>query len=583
MPDIDINDLEGFDTIAPDERAKVIATLKQKGYRITGLDTPAVHALSARGGYNAGPVMPDVPALAPPLQMQEDPWPGRAKKVAPLVEEGSAIAGDALTGGLMGGLPGAGMGALTGMAMRGALAGGAKLAGMSPAPERALDSAQNAANLIPTGAIRNPALRAGAEGFSRFLASKMDGGGNLEASLNGMFAAAPSAAAGFAGFLKGKGAKFAEKQQELVDKIKGLAGGEYSPEFQKSMQEVADSAPLIKAATPNVADQQKLAELAQKAKDPGKRIGAYQKMDAVQSRLDKAATAKQSLDDLQARTGLDPRKMDPDQWKAAEEIGRTAPEVYYNKVVGDLFAHDNLADLNEKGKKAFQSSMDSIIRVSGLEKAAVRQGVRKAFMDRILGDVDTTAGILKNPDTLRYRLKAMGPDIVNQVFSNSSDPRREAGGAYDTFMELTNAASRETGTRKMRVFLTENGASIISLLPALGRVAGAPLGRDAENSVKGRLKDAGIAALAGGMTSLPTAPAVAAVAGPEVLSYTWQQLIEKAGNRNSKLGAAIRVLADTEGKYSSTAVQKAYEILRENASEKKQLNNDPNRTIRVAP
>lgn len=582
MPEIDINDIEGFDRISPDERAKVVAAIKQKGYVIKGLETPVVHALSARGGFNAGPVMPDLPS-PPKVAMEEDPWPGRAKKIAPLVEEGTAIAGDALTGGLMGGLPGAGMSALTGMAMRGALAGGAKLAGLSPASERPVDSAQNLANLLPTGALKNPLARSASEGFSRFLASKLDNGGNLDATLNGLFAAAPGAAAGFAGFLKNKGATWAGKQKELVGKVKELVGGEYSPDFQKSMQEVANSQPLVKSAAQSSEDQQKLVELAQKAKDPGKRIGAYQKMDVVQAKLDKAAFAKQTLDDLQARTGLDPRKMDPDQWKIAEEIGKSNPAAFYNKVVSDLFSHDNLADLNDKGKKAFQSSMDSIIRVSGLEKSAVREGVRKAFMDRILGDVDNTAGILKNPDTLRYRLKAMGPDIVNQVFSNSSDPRREAGGAYDTFMELTSLAGRETGTRKMRVFLTEKGANIISMLPALARTAGAPLGRDAESSVSGRLRDVGVAALAGGVTSLPTIPAVAATAGPEVLSYTWQQLIEKSGNRNSKLGAAIRVLADTEGKYSSTAVQKAYEILRENASEKKQLRSNPDRTVRIAP
>lgn len=272
------------------------------------------------------------------------------------------------------------------------------------------------------------------------------------------------------------------------------------------------------------------------------------------------------FDEILNRTGFNIREMSADEWKAVKQVAKESPKTLYDKVVSPIFDATTYKNL-EDAAKTFNKNVTNVATLAGKERAAVLKGVRNAFVTRLFQDDDVMkAGQIVNPDSLRYRVESIGPDMFNQIFSDSPSTKSQASGAYDAFktvIDLAEKGSRTNLTHDVKVFLTQRGP--VWLRKATNSMMDFPLGTD-KTSPLTHSKGA-MAAL--GATGLLSGKAAAAYAGLEIAEYTWDTFFDKFAKKNSRMMPILKSLSEPSQNYSATSIDRAIQAMFD-AADKKQ-------------
>ena len=569
MPNtIDISNIEDWDELDDYEQAELVAAIRKKGGNITGLDPKLLSQLSRLGGY---PELPDIrenrvekqnvygpTGVTPVLQLgpaqkaaQADisriaenaprtlnpmDWitSGGKSPIPALVEGGANFLAGAKDE-LLQGKPGPWQQRLLAALARGGLnvaAGGAMNAATGREPEAG--SAHNIANIV------TPALP-GAKGVGLNALST----GAAEMADTGSVGAGVGAAAlsgGIGGALKGgqaairAGTVNPKARQDLAVELAKRIPRPVTPQ-QNSAQIVSKNAQDLANLSPEVLRQ----------------IRNY----APKSPIDPSAPNK-AFDEIISRTNFDIRAMNKKEWDLVKKVAKEQPDQMYDRVIAPIFDAANYSDLQQAAKK-FNKNVSDVATIAGKDRAAVLKDIRAKFVARLFEENDVAGtGQIVNPDSLRYRVESIGPDMFNQIFSDSPSTKSQASGAYDAFktvIDLAEKGSRTNLTHDVKVFLTQRGP--IWLRKATDSLMDFPLGSDKPSPLthsKGAM-----AAL--GATGLISGKAAAAYAGLEIAEYTWDTFFDKFAKKNSRLMPILRSLSEPSQNYSATSIDRAIQTM----------------------
>lgn len=266
-----------------------------------------------------------------------------------------------------------------------------------------------------------------------------------------------------------------------------------------------------------------------------------------------------AFDSLIDRTGFDIKAMSKEDWAAVKQIAKESPDQIYSKVIEPIFDAANYSDLAAAAKK-FNQNVTNVATLAGKDRAAVLKGVRNAFVQKLFEDNDVrNTGQIVNPDSLRYRAEAIGPDMFNQIFSDSPNPKNQASGAYDAFKTILDLAEQGSRTNKyhdLKVFITRKGPSLLRI-PLVGSMLETPLDQDAMFRGKNKSSTAAAAAALGF-----TSPGVAATVGAiEVAEFSWDKFFDTFAKKNSRTLPILKAVASDDKTYSQTSIERAIQTM----------------------
>ncbi len=316
-----------------------------------------------------------------------------------------------------------------------------------------------------------------------------------------------------------------------------------------------------KYAAPSAREQAVLAAQNNALTDDLSSLKDAQKLSEAKRQNQLAAQEKKVnyLDDLTSRTGIDVRNIDDARAAVIKKVAAHNPKAIYDDAVGFLFQDATLTDLQKRGAPKFREIVSDLQQVAGKPTKEIETGVRNAFFRKIFADTDSKSGLIKNPDSLRYRVEAMGKESFNSMFGNPE------GDSYDVAMKLFELASRGGAQRRMRekIGFTSMGRMFINISSGDDKPFDIHLNKDGpnlSNIPKGALAGASIGGMStfatGGSPLLGAGVGALLGGGAEGLQWTFQTLLEAAANKNSRVGKAVTILADPAS-YSSSQVQDA--------------------------
>jgi hypothetical protein len=366
--------------------------------------------------------------------------------------------------------------------------------------------------------------------------------------------------------------KFTEyKPQDFVTKLKDLDDS-YSTNLAILQQKNREELSKIPQTTMTSAIQAKVDTANERF------TVARQKLEtAYKSKRLAVESSKRRMDEI-AASGFDIKAMPKEVWNEAKQLIGENEDVAYQRIVDPIFSAKSYSDLPAAAKQ-FNQTVTNVATLAGKERAAVLKGVRNAFVTRLFQDDDVmNAGQIVNPDSLRYRVESIGPDMFNQIFSDSPSAKSQASGAYDAFktvIDLAEKGSRTNLTHDVKVFLTKNGPIWLRgsktggfLDRVANRITDFPLNTD--KASPGTHSKGAMAAL--GATGLLSGKTAAAYAGLEIAEYTWDTFFDKFAKKNSRLMPILRSLSEPSQNYSATSIDRAIQTMFDAADNKHKRN-----------
>ena len=275
-------------------------------------------------------------------------------------------------------------------------------------------------------------------------------------------------------------------------------------------------------------------------------------------------SAQKRMDEI-AASGFDIKAMPKEVWNEAKQLIGENEDAAYQRIVDPIFSAKSYSDLPAAAKQ-FNQTVTNVATLAGKERASVLKGVRNAFVTRLFQDDDVMqAGQIVNPDSLRYRVESIGPDMFNQIFSDSPSTKSQASGAYDAFktvIDLAEKGSRTNLTHDVKVFLTQRGP--VWLRKAANGLMDFPL--DSDKAAPLSHSKGALAAL--GATGMLSSKAAAGYAGLEIAEYTWDTFFDKFAKKNSRMMPILRSLAEPSQNYSATSIDRAIQTMFDEADSK---------------
>lgn len=269
------------------------------------------------------------------------------------------------------------------------------------------------------------------------------------------------------------------------------------------------------------------------------------------------------FDDIIARTDFDIRAMSKKEWDVVKKTAKETPDQLYDKVIEPIFSAGTYTDL-AKAAKRFNKNVTDVATIAGKDRAATLKDVRAKFVARLFEDNDVAGtGQIVNPDSLRYRVEAIGPDMFNQIFSDSPSPKSQASGAYDAFktvIDLAEKGSRTNAFHDLKVFITSKGPSIVRI-PFLGAMLETPLDQDA--MFKGKNKGATMAA--GAALGMMSPASAVGLGGIEIAEYSWDKFFDTFAKKNSRTLPILKALTAPDQNYSRTSIDRAIQTMFDHA------------------
>lgn len=576
MPEpIDISVIEDWDELDDYEQAQLIASIRKKGRGVTGLDPAMVKRLSRLGGY---PDLPDMPA-PPQAEMKTD------YRLPQAVQSGSAFIGGAIPGAKTGA-------ALTGGNPLGIAAGGlvggsasalldylmSKGLGAKPEAGSAMNAVNAVSGAIPGGAgLRAGMLRSGIEGA---LGTALDNSVDQQSAR---------------GIEPARGGKFWIPGKPPMSKdslaTTNITDNPMNPAIAGALGAATSGA--VNAVTKpfgermrKVASEKDLTEFLKKKMGRGTTIPVGKlAQEALETNIEEPLLPEskpffaEKMREIRERTGFDPLSFTAEDRETLGKIAGKPNKEIFQEILAPIFSAKKTDELPQAAE-AVKKGINSMALASGKPRETFMKGLRKTFVQSVLGDED----IMNRPDSFRFRLEAMGPDVVNEIFS-SAGKKGERSGAYHALLNLAEAASKEGG--HFKVLLNPDGVTILQkavgaaqrapivgdILQKMGLPAKSNYSLDTENKfdVQQRVAElAGIGALSFAHP-VTTAPAIAAVGtreGLRVIHFGWEKAIEKLAARSNRASDILRILASGEQRFSRPMINNFMKSLAQDADQK---------------
>ena len=532
---IDISTIADWNELDDYEKSDLIASIRKSGANVTGLDPKEVRELSLLGGY---PDLPDMPS-PPKAAMQKSAVPG-------LVQYGSSFAGGAIPGAktglaLSGGNP---LGAFAGGLVGGALSVGLdvgmdKLFKREPEGGNAANVVNAASGFIPGGkGLAAGMLRSGAEAATSAELNKLSGDKSASPLTAGLGGALSAGALNAVVKPFGERMRKVASEKDITDWLRARMGKGSAIEVGKEAQGVLDAAdmpsPLLPESKPIYAEK---------------------------------------LREIRERTGFDPVALTGEDRKTLKGLAGRPNDEVFKEILSPIFSAKKTDEL-PAAAESVRKGIDSLAKSSGKSREEFAKGLRKTFVQNVLGDDD----IMNRPDSFRFRLEALGPDVVNELFS-SAGRKGERSGAYHALMNLAEAATKEGGSFK--VLLAPSGVTILEHLPGgVGKVAekllpkgGKSYALDTDNKLEilprvGELLGIGAGAAAHPVAGLAAGAGVGAREGMRAAHFTWEKAIEKFAARSNRASDILRILASGEQRFSRPMINNFMNSLAKDADEK---------------
>lgn len=572
MPDpIDISTIEDWNELDDYEQAQLVASIRKNGRNIIGLEPAMIKRLSRLGGY------PDLPA--PQVEMKED------YRLPQAIQSGSAFMGGAVPGAKMGA-------AISGGNPLGAVAGGLAGGGVSALLDYFISqkmgakpeagTARNAINAvsgaIPGGTgIRAGMARSGMEGavgqaLDNFIDRQTTGG--IPPARGGKF------------WIPGK-----PPMQRGPDESTTIGVDQTNP-IAMGIAGAATSGLLNGLTKPfgermrKVASEKDLTEFLRKKMGRGTSIPVGKLVaEALQTDVEEPILPEskpffaEKMREIRERTGFDPLSFTKDDREMLGKIAGKPNKEIFQEILSPIFSVKKTEEL-PAAAEAVKKGINSMSLASGKPREAFMKGLRKTFVQNVLGDED----IMNRPDSFRFRLEAMGPDVVNEIFS-SAGKKGERSGAYHALMNLAEAATKEGG--HFKVLLNPDGVTILQraagmaqrtpvvgdILQKMG-VPGKPSYKlDTENKLDVPQRIAEMLGIGATMYAHPVAGiaatgAVGAREGMRAAHFSWEKAIEKFAARSNRASDILRILASGEQRFSRPMINNFMKSLVSDADQK---------------
>ncbi|HNB54523.1 MAG TPA: hypothetical protein PK530_21430, partial [Anaerolineales bacterium] len=281
----------------------------------------------------------------------------------------------------------------------------------------------------------------------------------------------------------------------------------------------------------------------------------------------------EKLREIRERTGFDPLALTGEDRKTLKGLAGRPNDEVFKEILSPIFSAKKTDEL-PAAAESVRKGIDSLAKASGKTREEFAKGLRKNFVQNVLGDDD----IVNRPDSFRFRLEALGPDVVNELFA-SSGRKGERSGAYHALLNLAEAASKEGG--HFKVLLSPNGVTVLEHMPfGIGKAAEKLLPKgtksyrlDSEGSLEvpqlvGEMLGIGAASMAHPVTALGTAGVVGAREGMRAAHFTWEKAIEKFAARSNRASDILRILASGEQRFSRPMINNFMNSLAKDADEK---------------
>ena len=572
MPDpIDISTIEDWNELDDYEQAQLVASIRKSGRNIVGLEPAMIKRLSRLGGY------PDLPA--PQVEMKED------YRLPQAIQSGSAFMGGAVPGAKMGAAISGGnpLGAVAG-----GLAGGGVSAlldyfisqkmGVKPEAGTARNAINAASGAIPGGAgIRAGMVRSGMEGaagqaLDNFINRQTTEG--IPPARGGKFWIP-----GKAPMQKGPGESATIGVDQTNPITMGIAGTTTSGLLNGLTKPFGER-------MRKVASEKDLTEFLQKKMGPGTSIPIGKLIkEALGTNIDEPLLPEskpffaEKMREIRERTGFDPLSFTKEDRELLGKIAGKPNKEIFQEILSPIFSAKRTEEL-PAAAEAVKKGINSMSLASGKPREAFMKGLRKTFVQNVLGDDD----IMNRPDSFRFRLEAMGPDVVNEIFS-SAGKKGERSGAYHALMNLAEAATKEGG--HFKVLLNPDGVTILQraagmaqrtpivgdILQKMG-VPGKPNYKlNTENKLDMPQRVAEMLGIGATMYAHPLAGiaatgAVGAREGMRAAHFSWEKAIEKFAARSNRASDILRILASGEQRFSRPMINNFMKSLVEDADQK---------------
>lgn len=532
MPKIvDISTIADWDELDDYDKAQFVAEVRKRGGQITGLDPKEVRQYSLLGGY------PDLPDMPPPPKaaMQKSAIPG-------LVQYGSSFAGGAVPGAktglaLSGGNPlGAVVGGLAGGALSAGLdAGMDKLFKREPEAGNAANAVNIASGFVPGGkGLATGMLRSGAEAATSAELNKLSGDKSANPITAGLGGALTAGALNAVVKPFGERMRKVASEKDITDWLRARMGKGTAIEVGKEAQNVLDAAdmpsPLLPESKPIYAEK---------------------------------------LREIRERTGFDPLALTKEDRKALQGFAGRPNDEVFKEILSPIFSAKKTDEL-PAAAEAVRKGIDSLAKSSGKSREEFAKGLRKVFVQNVLGD----DAIMNRPDSFRFRLEALGPDTVNTIFS-SAGKKGERSGAYHALMNLAEAATKEGG--HFKVLLSPSGLTLVERIPIVGDLLSKSVPKhyklDTDNKFQmgERLMNAaipGATSFAAPGVAATMASAGAAREGLRAMHFGWEKAMEKLAARSNRASDILRILASGEQRFSRAMINNFMKSLASDADEK---------------
>jgi len=281
----------------------------------------------------------------------------------------------------------------------------------------------------------------------------------------------------------------------------------------------------------------------------------------------------EKMREIRERTGFDPLALTVDDRKVLREMSGKTNDAVFSEILAPIFNAKKTDDL-PAAAESVRKGIDSLAKSSGKSREEFAKGLRKTFVQNVLGDDP----IMNRPDSFRFRLEALGPDVVNEIFS-SAGRRGERSGAYHALMNIAESATKQNGN--FRILLNPSGVTIAEMVPGVkGALETVGLSRkstgfdlDSEQMFQRAPRVAELAGIAGGMAAHPVAGgaalgAVGAREGLKLMHFTWEKALEKFAARSNRASDILRILASGEQRFSRSMINNFMKSLAEDADEK---------------
>lgn len=259
------------------------------------------------------------------------------------------------------------------------------------------------------------------------------------------------------------------------------------------------------------------------------------------------------------KSGLNIKDMDEPTWKEAKRLIKENETEAYSRIIDPIFSSKNYSELPQAAK-LFNQNVTNVATLAGKDRAAVLKGVRNAFVQKLFEDNDVrNTGQIVNPDSLRYRMESIGPDMFNQIFSDSPNPKNQASGAYDAFKTIIDLAEQGSRTNKyhdLKVFITRKGPALLRI-PLVGSILETPLDQDAMFKGKNKSTTA-MAAAALGVTSPGAALGVGSL---EVAEFSWDKFFDTFAKKNSRTLPILKAISSGDKTYSQASIDRAIQTM----------------------